>query len=196
MKLTSKSSCFLRSMSQLVGRPSLVAILSNGKDSFWTSSWTAVSLAVCVRAVSDQRNINLQRPVCHHSKCFHESLFSFFWCNKTNRDETMGKINCKQKKRKCNLAVTKKTDVGWTNDKKKNTNKKYEWRVEGLRYVRLSIQSPVSRLRSLAASSDPSSLRSTSLRPIKLITDAREPGEAETWFPSTRSQKRKRKTCH
>lgn len=34
MKLTSKSSCFLRSMSQLVGRPSLVAILSNGKDSF------------------------------------------------------------------------------------------------------------------------------------------------------------------
>lgn len=123
MKLTSKSSCFLRSMSQLVGRPSLVAILSNGKDSFWTSSWTAVSLAVCVRAVSDQRNINLQRPVCHHSKCFRESLFSFFWCNKTNRDETMGKINCKQKKESATLQWQRKQMLAEQMIKKKQQQK-------------------------------------------------------------------------
>lgn len=100
MKLTSKSSCFLRSMSQLVGRPSLVAILSNGKDSFWTSSWTTVSLAVCVRAVSDQRNINLQRPVCHHSKCFHESLFSFFLMQQNQQGWDDGKDKLQTKKKK------------------------------------------------------------------------------------------------
>lgn len=56
---------------------------------------------------------------------------------------------------------------------------------------RSNIQSPVSRLRSLAASSDPSSLRLMSFKPTEPITDAREPGEADTWLPSTRSKKQK-----
>lgn len=48
-------------------------------------------------------------------------------------------------------------------------------------------QSPVSRLCSLAASSDPSFLRSTSFKPTEPMTDAREPEQAVTWRSSTGS---------
>lgn len=48
--LTSISSCFLRSMSQLVGRPSLVAKLSKGPGSLGTS-WLVNPSAAWVRSV-------------------------------------------------------------------------------------------------------------------------------------------------
>lgn len=54
-------------------------------------------------------------------------------------------------------------------------------------------QSPVSRLCSLAATSDPSSLRSTSFKPTEPMTDAREPEQAGTWLSSTGSHKHKKR---
>lgn len=50
--VTSSSSCFLRSMSQLVGRPSLVANLSNGQDSLCASSCFSQNLSVVIPAAA------------------------------------------------------------------------------------------------------------------------------------------------
>ncbi len=85
----------------------------------------------------------------------------------------------KQKKGIC--AVAKETDV--------NEEEGAKSRCFPVWYGSLENQSPVRRLRSLTASSEPSSLKSTSLKPTEPITDAREPGEEGAWFPANRKHK-------